>query len=121
MSSKNQPQRGEIYWTIFDGQNIGTEINGKKRLALVISNNWYNEEYKRVAILPISSKTQQVYPFELYIGKLINEQECKIMCDQIKSFDKWRLKSLAGKLSETSMKEVEAKLKRFLLLSNKNS
>jgi len=118
MNNENQPQRGDIYWTVFE-PSIGTEVNGKKRLALVISNDWYNEEYKRVAILPISSKTHHVYPFELYVGKLIDDQESKIMCDQIKSFDKWRLKSLVGKLPKNLLKEVETKLKRFLLLPNK--
>jgi len=70
----NQPQRGDVYWTDFDGKNVGTEINGKKRLALVISNNWYNEEYKRVAILPILVKyITFILFFELYVGKLVNQ------------------------------------------------
>ena len=58
MSKPLSPKRGEIYWVDFselegDDKSSGTEINGKERPALIISINWYNDEYKRIAILPM--------------------------------------------------------------------
>jgi mRNA-degrading endonuclease toxin of MazEF toxin-antitoxin module len=50
-------------------------------------------------------------------GKIIGEKESKIMIDQVKSFDKWRLRKLIGKLPEELMIKVEKKLKEFLLLN----
>ncbi|RHZ36156.1 type II toxin-antitoxin system PemK/MazF family toxin [endosymbiont GvMRE of Glomus versiforme] len=46
-SKKRTFKRGEIYWVDFsklkgDDASSGSEINGKKRPALIISNNWYN-------------------------------------------------------------------------------
>ena len=61
MSKPLFPKRGEIYWIDFnelegDNKPSGTEINGKERPALIISVDWYNEDYKRIAILPMSSR-----------------------------------------------------------------
>jgi mRNA-degrading endonuclease toxin of MazEF toxin-antitoxin module len=42
----------------------------------------------------MSSKVDRTYPFDLYVGKVIdntNYKESKIMCEQIKSVSKKRL------------------------------
>jgi mRNA-degrading endonuclease toxin of MazEF toxin-antitoxin module len=68
----------------------GTEINGKTRPAVVISNNLQNEKGRRVVILPMSTTI----------------------------IDKRRLQNYAGKLSDQQIAEAEAKLRRVLALED---
>lgn len=126
MTSKRTFKRGKIYWVDFsklkgDDASSGSEINGKKRPALVISNNWYNEEYKRVSVLVMSSKVKNIRHFEAYLGKVVTndpkKRESKAMCDQIRSIDKRKLKEKGGKLTADQMEEIEIMLMKFLVLS----
>ena len=42
--------------------------------------------------MPMSSKLEKIYPFDLYVGKVItNYKKSKIMCEQVKSVSKKRL------------------------------
>ncbi|HOP95658.1 MAG TPA: type II toxin-antitoxin system PemK/MazF family toxin [Dictyoglomaceae bacterium] len=104
------PKRGEIWLVVLD-PIVGSEI-GKTRPALVISNNRNNEFSNTITILPISSKTQEVYPFEVFLSK---EEEhlsldSKIKCNQIRTVDKRRLIKLLGKVTEEKLKEVDKAL-----------
>jgi mRNA-degrading endonuclease toxin of MazEF toxin-antitoxin module len=59
------------------------------------------------------------YRFDLYIGKIIsNYQESKVICEQVRSIDKRRLKNYAGKLSEQQLTEAETKLRKVLALED---
>lgn len=122
------PKRGEIYWVDFselegDDKSSGTEINGKERPALIVSINWYNEEYKRIAILPMSGKIKNIRVFELYLGKVVvndpKNRESKVMVDQIKAIDKKKLGKKGGELTTEQMGKVEEILRNFLVLSEK--
>ena len=55
------PKRGEI-WVVSLEPVIGHEI-GKTRPALVISNNRNNQFADTITVLPITSKTEKIYPF----------------------------------------------------------
>jgi len=119
------PKRGEIYWVNFSkleekDTSQGTEINGKTRPAVVISNNLQNEKGRRVVILPMSTTIDKYpYRFDLYVGKIINNyQESKVICEQVRSIDKRRLQNYAGKLSDQQLAEAESKLRRVLALED---
>lgn len=62
-----------------------------------------------VTIVPITSNTEKVYPFEVFLpageGGLRNESKTK--ANQIRTIDKRRLGNRIGKLSDGSVKEVE--------------
>ena len=114
--------RGDIFWVDFRKlkeieASSGTEINGKKRPAIIVSEEWQNEKGGRVIILPMSTKVKNIYRFDLYVGKVISDyEESKIVCEQIRSIDKRKLKEKAGKLSKELMVRVDEKLKKILSL-----
>ncbi|CAG8748897.1 1837_t:CDS:1, partial [Funneliformis caledonium] len=62
----------------------------------------------------MSSKVEKIYPFELYVGKVIdNYKESKIVCEQVKSISKKRLlPSKAGVLPSELLTKAEIKLKK---------
>jgi len=58
-------RRGEIYYADL-GRTVGSEIN-KRRPVLIVSNDANNHAAGTVTVLPITSNTSRVYPFELLI------------------------------------------------------
>ena len=104
------PQRGEI-WLVSLEPIIGHEI-GKTRPALVISNDRNNQYAETVTVLPITSKTEKLYPFETFLPKKNTNLplDSKIKSNQIRTIDKKRLIKLLGKIPEEKIKEVEQSL-----------
>ena len=117
--SKEPIRRGNIYWVRF-GKTVGTEIRDPHP-AVIISNNWQNEKGSRVVVLPMSSKIEKIYPFDLYVGKVINNyKKSKIMCDQVKSVSKKRLsENKVGELTPELLAKAEIKLKKVLAFEDK--
>lgn len=116
---KEPIRRGDIYWVRF-GKTVGTEIRDPHP-AVIISNNWQNEKGSRVVVLPMSSKIEKIYPFDIYVGKVIpNYKESKIMCEQIKSVSKKRLsKNKVGVLTPELLAKAEIKVKKVLSFEDK--
>lgn len=115
-------RRGDIYWVRF-GKTVGSEIRDPHP-AVIISNNLQNEKGSRVVVLPMSSKIEKIYPFDLYVGKVIddtdNHKESKIMCEQIKSVSKQRLsENKFGVLSPELLAKTEIKVKKVLAFEDK--
>lgn len=104
------PLRGEIWFVTLD-PIVGSEI-GKTRPALVISNDRNNEYSNTITVLPITSKTLKIYPFEVLLlkeeGLLPNDS--KIKCNQIRTIDKIRLIKSSGNVTENILKETEKAL-----------
>lgn len=110
------PKRGELWWVNFE-PSVGTEIK-KTRPALIISNNIANERGTRISVLPITSKVRDL-PIVVIVdadkkNNLNNQSVIKV--PDIATFDKSRLKSKIGILSNEKIKEVEFKLKKHLNL-----
>lgn len=103
----NHPQKGEIYRADLSS-TIGSEI-AKTRPVLIVSNDINNQYAATVTILPITSSTEKIYPFEVLLSKgeggLINESKAK--ASQIRTIDKQRLKGKIGRIGESKMTEVE--------------
>jgi mRNA interferase MazF len=99
--------RGEIYWADLNPV-IGSEI-AKTRPVLIVSNDLNNEFSSTITILPITSNTAKVYPFEVRIpendGGLRNESKAK--ANQIRTIDKRRLGTKLGHLGDIKMREIE--------------
>jgi len=114
--------RGDIFWVDFRKlkeveASSGSEINGKKRPTLIISEEWQNEKGRRIIILPMLTKVKNIYRFDLYVGKVISDyEESKIVCEQIRSIDKRKLREKVGKLSKELMAKVDEKLRKILSL-----
>jgi len=95
-------KRGEVWWVNFD-PSIGGEIK-KKRPAVIVSNDASNKFLNRVQIIPLTSKTDRLYPSEAIV--MLHGKESKAMADQLTTVSKLRLFKRAGILSEDDMLRI---------------
>lgn len=100
-------KRCEVWWVNFD-PSVGGEIK-KKRPAVIISNDSSNKFLNRVQVIPLTSKTDRLYPSEALI--LFEGKENKAMADQLATVSKIRLLSRAGVLSDDDMQKIEQAIK----------
>lgn len=101
-------RRGEIYWADLNPEK-GSEIS-KIRPVLVVSNDIGNKLSSTITILPITSKTEKIYPYEILLkekeGNL--KSESKVKANQIRTIDKVRIKRKIGRLIQIKMEEINA-------------
>jgi len=102
----NFPKRGEI-WLVSLEPVVGREI-GKTRPALIISNDRNNQFAGTVTVIPITSKTEKIYPFETFLSTQETNlpQDSKAKSNQIRTVDKRRLTKPVGKISTQKLEEV---------------
>ncbi|MGD0628116.1 MAG: type II toxin-antitoxin system PemK/MazF family toxin [Terracidiphilus sp.] len=97
-------ERGEVYWVAFD-PSVGGEIQ-KTRPAIVLSNNAANQALNRVQVVPITSKTQRLYPGEALIE--VKGEKRKAIGSQLATASKLRFGTRLGILGKDDMLRVEA-------------
>lgn len=100
-------KRSEVWWVNFD-PSIGGEIQ-KKRPAVIISNDSSNKFLNRVQVVPLTSKTDRLYPSEALV--FFEGKESKAMADQLATVSKLRLFKRAGVLSAKDMQRIEEAVK----------
>lgn len=105
-------RRGDIWWvTISTG--TGGEIR-KSRPAVIVSNDAANQHANRVQVVPVSSKTEKLYPCEALIT--VQGRANKAMADQIMTVGKERLTRCISTLATEELQRVEAALRLQLNL-----
>ncbi len=105
-------KRREVWWVNFD-PSIGGEIQ-KKRPAVIVSNDASNKFLNRVQVIPLTSKTERLYPSEALVT--FDGKESKAMADQLATVSKSRLLTLAGTISEEDMHKLEEAIKTQLAI-----
>jgi mRNA interferase MazF len=108
-------KRGEIYYAQLD-PTMGGEIN-KKRPVLIVSNNANNKAASTVTIVPITSNTKKIYPFEtlLEVKESGLPKRSKAQCHQVRTISKLRIKGKkAGTVNHDTMARITVALKLHL-------
>jgi mRNA interferase MazF len=84
----------------------------KARPAVIITNNINNEYSPVLTVIPLSSNTTRVYPFDVVLpaGNGL-ENESKIMVNQIRTVDKKRLIKKISTVSDDIIKKIEAAIR----------
>lgn len=100
-------RRCEVWWVNFD-PSVGGEVK-KRRPAVIISNNASNRFLNRVQVVPLTSKTDRLYPSEAVV--VFDGKESKAMVDQLATVSKVRLSLCAGTLSLKDMCKIEEVIK----------
>ena len=100
-------KRREVWWVNFD-PSISGEIK-KKRPAVIISNDASNKFLNRVQVVPLTSKTERIYPSEAVV--VFQGEERKVMADQLATVSKTRLSRRADILSQEDMLKIEQAIK----------
>jgi len=109
------PRYGDIYEVNLDPV-VGSET-GKRRPALVVSNDINNEFSQTVTVLPITGQpARKQYPFEVLVSKGLAglTADSRIKANQVRIVDKHRLVSFRGSLPSQYLPQVEKALKIHL-------
>lgn len=101
-------RRGEVYTTELPA--IGGSVQGGFRPVVVISNDINNDKSPIVNIAPISTKTNKKdFPIHAFVKKGDGglNADSIVLLEQVQTIQKSALKHYLGRLSDTSMQNVD--------------
>ncbi|MFI4919434.1 MAG: type II toxin-antitoxin system PemK/MazF family toxin [Legionellales bacterium] len=104
--------RGDVYWVNLD-PTTGSEIN-KLRPCVLVGATPINQARRTVVVVPLSSSAKARPPITIAISCL--GKQVTAVCDQIRTVDKGRLKSMAGNLSDKDLTALDDSLQQVLCL-----
>src|SRR5271167_3966019 len=108
--------RGDVWWVSFD-PSIGGEIQ-KTRPAVIVSNDAANSVLNRLVVVPLTSKTDRIYPGQTFVSVLGERR--KAMADQITTISKLRVRNLIGTLAAKDVLSVERAILQHLGIKSKS-
>lgn len=107
-------ERGDVVLVNLDPV-VGSEL-GKRRPAIVLQNEFANRSSPTVTVVPVSSKMERVYPFQVRLpaGEGGLPQAGKALCEQIRTVSRERIVTHLGKLPSERLSELRTALDRHL-------
>jgi len=107
-------KRGSIHWVNLNPIE-GSEI-GKTRPAVIVSNDVNNQFADTVTIVPLTTSTEKIYPFEVMIRKNTGnlKEDSKAKANQIRTIDKKRIGEKIGNLPENIIDDITKAIKIHL-------
>lgn len=107
-------RRGDVFLVNLNPV-VGSEV-GKTRPAIVVQNDLANRSSPTITIIPVSSSTERVFPFQVQLsaGEGGLSQESKALCEQIRTVSRERLLERLGRLSQERLDDIRAALDRHL-------
>jgi mRNA interferase MazF len=111
------PRRGDIFLVDFDPARAG-EAN-KIRPAVIITNDSANTHGSSVVVLPISTKTEPMYPFQLLlpVSRTNLKHDSKAQTELLRSVSKSRLVKKLGFVPDDVMTDLDSRIKLHLGLT----
>jgi len=103
-------KRGDVWWVHFE-PSIGGDIR-RKRPAIIISIDAANKFLNRVQVVPLTGKTDRLYPSEAHVR--VGGKVGKAMADQLATVGKERLFKRIGSISGEDMRKVEEAIRTHL-------
>ena len=92
-----------MYWVDFEPAR-GGEI-GKRRPAVIVSNDGANQAANRVQVVPLTSNVTRVHTWEALVQ--VGGRSHKAVADQIRTVAKERVSGSVGSLARTDLLAVE--------------
>jgi mRNA interferase MazF len=99
-------KRGEVYFATLD-PTVGLEI-AKKRPVVIVSNDLHNRKAPIVTVVPLTSNTSRVYPFEVFLDATLTHlpKDSKAMPQQVRTISKQRIVGEAITLLDAEVMEL---------------
>lgn len=109
-------RRGDVYWVNLDPV-VGSEV-GKRRPVVVVQNEAANATSATVTVIPLSTSTGRVYPFQVRIpaGEAGLDHDSKALCEQIRTLSRSRVLARIGTLGPRRLDELRQAVDRHLWL-----
>ncbi|CAM3824753.1 mRNA interferase [Deinococcus saxicola] len=94
---------------------VGSEVS-KTRPCVVVSNNRANLTSPTVTVVPITSNTAWVYPFQVFLPREVSglDLDSKAQAEQVRTLDRSCMGRKLGQLSPELLRELDAALKLHL-------
>ena len=106
--------RGDVFYADLDPR-VGSEAS-RRRPCLIVSNDASNRAASTITILPITSRVDRVYPFEVLLETEL-KRPCKVQASQIRTISKERLVGTAVvRLADDTMQLVDEAVRLHLNL-----
>lgn len=107
--------RGEIYYVLPEGNEVGCEQRSG-RPGIVVSNNLNNKNAATVEVVYLTTKEKKQLITHVFIDSA--QRPSTAICEQITTVDKTRLNDYYGKLTQVEMEAVEVAIMASLGLDN---
>ena len=110
-------KRGDIQYADLS-PSVGSEIN-QRRPVLIVSNDANNRAASTLTVLPITSNTTRIYPFEVALSPAESglPNASKVQAQQIRTIAKERITGPpVGRLTVAKMQTVAAAMRLHLSL-----